>query len=86
MKFWKVEDLMIQLELFEKTKEELIEKKLEKLHQQHEKVRKSQFARISSLNKIVEDLVMRMKIYDEFLCKGNVSSKSLQMDLPFIDS
>lgn len=87
MKYWKAKVyIMNQLEFYQESKEEKLERKLEELYLQYEKIRKGQYAKISSLNKTINDLSSRMEIYDRYFCRGHENSQPLQLNLPFIDS
>lgn len=77
---------MIQLELFPESREDQLSRKIDKIREQSEKIRKSQFAKISSLQKTVDELEARMKIYDQFICRKTDKNDTFQMILPFIDS
>jgi len=61
-------ELKMQLELFP----EPIESKIDTLELKYERLRKSQHARISMLQKEIKDLKAEMEFLKSHICKGNL--------------
>lgn len=61
---------MEQLLLFQESKEERLEREVQRLKEQCENVRKGQFAKIGKLNKLYEDLSRELEIIKIGICKG----------------
>lgn len=63
---------MEQLLLFEEPQEEKTDRKIQTLEEKYERLRKSQHARISMLQKEVKDLKCDLDFLKSNICKGNL--------------
>lgn len=63
---------MKQLLLFEEPPEEKTDRKIQNLEEKYDKLRKSQHARISILQKEVKDLKSDLEFLKSNICKGNL--------------
>lgn len=60
---------MQQLLLFQDAPEDIRERKIQNLEEKYDKLRKSQHARISSLQKKIDDLEHKLSILESNICK-----------------
>lgn len=63
---------MEQLLLFEEPPEEKADRKIQTLEEKYEKLRKSQHARISMLQKEIKDMKSELEFLKSNICKGNL--------------
>jgi polyhydroxyalkanoate synthesis regulator phasin len=63
---------MQQLLLFEEPYEEKSQRKLLELEEKYDRLRKSQHARISTLNKEIKDLRLEVEFLKANICKGGL--------------
>ena len=61
---------MEQLMLFEETKEEMMLREIKEMKDSANKVRKSQFAKISTMTKIINDLKAEHETFLSAMCRG----------------
>lgn len=61
---------MQQLLLFQESPEDKRERKIEDLEERYDRLRKSQHARISSLQKEIKDLKLEVEFLKANICKG----------------
>jgi flagellar hook-associated protein FlgK len=63
---------MQQLSFLEETKEDKLEKEIEMLKDQCERVRKAQFGKIAALTKLINELSYQLETMNSSICKGEV--------------
>lgn len=63
---------MQQLLLFQESPEEKSERKIHELEERYDRLRKSQHARISSLQKEIKDLKLEVEFLKSNICKGRL--------------
>lgn len=63
---------MQQLQLFPETIEDKCERKLKIMEDKYERLRKSQHARISGLQKKIDDLESQIELITSNICKGSL--------------
>lgn len=61
---------MRQLLLFQENIEDIQERKVNQLIEKYENVRKSQFAKISGLEKRIKELEFKLNFIESYICKG----------------
>jgi len=67
-----------QLLLFEDTKEEIIERQIEKLKESQDRTRRGWFAENASLKKKVKELEHRFDVLEMALCRCNVQTMGIK--------
>ncbi len=68
-----METKMIQLELFERTPEEKMIQEMKTLKDSMDKVRKSQFAKIGELRKLVDEVKFELENFKKSVCTNSFS-------------
>jgi len=64
---------MEQLVFLPESKDEVIDREMKKLREAHDKTRKSQFAKISSLQKSYDDLKHKLDVLEMALCRCGIN-------------
>jgi hypothetical protein len=65
---------MQQLLLFEESPSEKITREIKAFKDKYDNLRKSQHARISGLQKKIDELELRLNLLEANICKGNVAT------------